>query len=284
MRVLITGAAGGVGQQLVPALAGEHQLRLTDVRPLPTGSLTGNLTEPGLAERLCDGVDAVVHLAGNPQPSNGWDQLRGPNLDAVTRILDAAAKTGVRRVVLASSVHAMGGYHPLASRPAPVPIRDDWPGHPCCRYGATKLFAEAAGRVYADSGAMSVVCLRLGGCRPAPPTRAWFDAWLGQTDLAQAVRRARSVVCLRLGGCRPAPPTRAWFDAWLGQTDLAQAVRRALRAEVAFGSYTITSANRSGVFDIGAAERDLGYLPTERAESYVDASAAGPRPTTLCRV
>ncbi|HTF06721.1 MAG TPA: NAD(P)-dependent oxidoreductase [Asanoa sp.] len=247
MRVLITGAAGGVGQQLVPALAGEHQLRLTDVRPLPTGSLTGNLTEPGLAERLCDGVDAVVHLAGNPQPSNGWDQLRGPNLDAVTRILDAAAKTGVRRVVLASSVHAMGGYHPLASRPAPVPIRDDWPGHPCCRYGATKLFAEAAGRVYADSGAMSVVCLRLGGCRPAPPTRAWFDAWLGQTDLAQAVRRA-------------------------------------LRAEVAFGSYTITSANRSGVFDIGAAERDLGYLPTERAESYVDASAAGPRPTTLCRV
>jgi NAD+ dependent glucose-6-phosphate dehydrogenase len=249
MRILITGAAGGVGQLLVPELSSEHQLRLTDVVPPPDGAggvevVVGDLTERGLAERLCDGVDAVVHLAGNPSPVASWDGLRGPNIDVLTEVLEAAAATGVRRIVLASSIHAMGGYHPLASRPEPVSVRDDWPPHPCCRYGATKVFAEAAARVYADSGATSVVCLRLGGCRPVPPNLGWVDAWLGVADLGHAVRRA-------------------------------------LLADVSFGAYTITSANSRGVFDLGAARRELGYAPTEDSESYVDMIPDGP--STMCR-
>ncbi|MFG3699348.1 NAD-dependent epimerase/dehydratase family protein [Micromonospora sp. NPDC047620] len=248
MRILVTGAAGGVAGLLVPQLAGEHELRLTDLRaPQPVGPaevVPGDLADRGFAERLCAGVDAVVHLAGNPRPGEDWDRLRGPNIEVPTVILAAAAEAGVRRVVLASSVHVLGGYRPPAARPAPGPIRDSWPPHPCCRYGATKVFGEAAARVYADSGALSVVCLRLGGCRPVPPTRGWFDTWLGPADLGQAVRRA-------------------------------------LRADVRFGAYTITSANTEAVFDLDAARSDLGYAPVLDSEAYRDSVPDGP--STLCR-
>ncbi|MFG1955307.1 NAD-dependent epimerase/dehydratase family protein [Micromonospora sp. NPDC048830] len=248
MRVLVTGAAGGVGQLLLPALAGEHDLRLTDLRaPERVGRAEvalGDLADPGFAERLCAGVDAIVHLAGNPRPGDDWDRLRGPNLQVPTGILAAAEQAGVRRVVLASSVHVLGGYHPPSARPAPGPIRDAWPPRPCCRYGATKVFGEAAARVYADSGAFSVVCLRLGGCRPVPPTRGWFDTWLGPADLGQAVRLA-------------------------------------LRADVRFGAYTVTSANTAALFDLGAARRDLGYAPGEDSETYRHSVPVGP--STMCR-
>jgi NAD+ dependent glucose-6-phosphate dehydrogenase len=248
MRVLITGAAGTVGQLLASQLAGEHRLRLTDVRPPDDSAgtadvIVGDLAEPGLPRRLCDGVDAVVHLAANPRPGDGWGQLIAPNLDLPTRMLEAAAAAGVRRVVLASSVHAMGGYYPLDRRPEPVAIRDGWAPYPCCRYGATKVFAEAAARVHADAGAMSVVCLRLGGCLPAPRHTGWLDAWLAAADLGQAVRRA-------------------------------------LCADVRFGAYTITSDISQSVFSLDAAAREFGYAPTGHAESYLDGLPEGP--STIC--
>jgi uronate dehydrogenase len=248
MRVLVTGAAGGVGTLLLPQLAGDHHLRLTDLRPPEHAEghevMLGDLADPAFTERLCTDVDAVVHLAANPRPGDDWDQLLGPNLDVPARILSAAARTGVRRVVLASSVHALGGYHPPSARPDDGPIRDTWPPHPCCRYGATKVFGEAAARVYADSGAFSVVCLRLGGCQPVPPTRGWCDTWLGPADLGQAVRLA-------------------------------------LRADVRFGTYTITSATSAAVFDLDAARRDLGYAPIQSCDTYRDTIPDGP--STMCR-
>jgi uronate dehydrogenase len=203
----------------------------------------GDLADRGFAAQVCAGMDAVVHLAGNPRPGEDWDTLRGPNIEVPTVLLAAAAEAGVRRVVLASSVHALGGYFPPSARPEPGPIRDSWASHPCCRYGATKVFGEAAARVYADDGAFSVACLRLGGCRPTPPTRGWFDTWLGPADLGQAVRRA-------------------------------------LGADVRFGAYTITSANTQAVFDLDAARRDLGYAPVLDSEAYRDSVPDGP--STLC--
>lgn len=246
MRVLITGAAGRVGRLLTPELVEHHRVRLTDLRPpvdAPAGTevMLGDLTDPAVAARLCDGVDAVVHLAGNPRPGDGWDLLHRPNIDAVTTLLEAAARARVARMVLASSVHAMGGHYRRATRPGGEPVRDDRPPHPCCRYGATKVFTEAAARVYADAYPLSAVCLRLGGCLPAPVHRGWLDTWLGVADLGQAVRRA-------------------------------------LRADVRFGAYTITSANP--VFDLEAARRDLGYVPVQDSATYRDGLPDGS--STMC--
>ncbi|MEV0718962.1 NAD(P)-dependent oxidoreductase [Asanoa sp. NPDC050611] len=184
MKVLITGAAGGVGRALRSGLA-DLDLRLTDRTP-GSDILVGDLAAPGFARSLCEGVDAVVHLAADPDPGHGWEQLRGPNADLPVTVLDACAAAGVRRVVLASSLHAVGGYRDQGDDPVP----DGALPFPCCVYGATKAFVEALGRAYAQQWDMRVVCLRLGGVAATPPALSWLPGWLSHGDLTRLVRAA----------------------------------------------------------------------------------------------
>lgn len=74
---------------------------------------------------------------------------------------------------------------------------------------------------------------------------------------------------------------RGWCDTWLGPADLGQAVRLALRADVRFGTFTITSANNPAAFDLDAAGRDLGYAPVQSCDTYWDSIPDGP--STMCR-
>lgn len=200
MKTLLTGAAGGVAGQLKDGL-GELSLRVTDVRPvdewyIPDGwnaltrpapeAVTGDLADRDFAASALAGVDAVVHLAANPSPGAGWPDLRRPNTDAVVTLLETARDLAVRRVVLASSVHAMGGYLLAGERL----VDPAWPVAPCCEYGVTKAFAEAMGRFIADSSETSVVCLRLGACLLTPPSRAELAGWLAPDDLRRLVHAA----------------------------------------------------------------------------------------------
>jgi uronate dehydrogenase len=192
MTVLVTGAAGGVGRLLVPRLGedggfghGDDGLVLTD-RVAAPGMVAGDLTDPDFLSRVVAGVDAIVHLAGDPDPEHAWARLRVPNADMVAGVLDAAVAAGVRRVVLASSAHAMAGYVDAGR----TPVREDWPTWPCCHYGAAKVFAESLGRVYADQWGLRVVCLRLGAVRERPMARSWLPGWLSPDDLGRLVRAA----------------------------------------------------------------------------------------------
>jgi nucleoside-diphosphate-sugar epimerase len=187
--VLVTGAAGSVAGQLLPGLA-HLELRLLDRRApqdVPGADvLTGELTDRALLARAVDGVDAVVHLAGDPRPDARWDDLLPANVDGFAALLGAAAQAGVRRVVYASSVHAMGQYEADGT----VPIDPGWAPAPCCTYGATKAFDEALARVYADRGPLSTVGLRLGATVPEPTVTSQLPGWLGPDDLRQLVQRA----------------------------------------------------------------------------------------------
>lgn len=249
MRILVTGAAGQVARMLVPALANSYELRLTDVReffdlPETAGSaerLSGDLTDPAFAAEALAGMDAVVHLAANPRPGATWAQLRAPNADATCTVLGAARSAGVPRVVLASSVHAAGGDYWAGDRP----VRPDRPPRPCCTYGATKAFAEALGGLYADSGALSVICLRLGAVVDRPTGTRMLDAWLSPGDLNRVVLAA-------------------------------------LAADVRFGVYFGMSANARSAFDIEPTRRDLGYAPVDDSEAYAGVAVADGE-STLCR-
>lgn len=200
MRTLLTGAAGGVAGQLKDGL-NDLPLRVADVRPVEEWyhaggwdvmgapapeAEAGDLADRDFTASILADVDSVVHLAANPNPGAGWPDLRRPNADAVVTLLETARDLGVRRVVLASSIHAMGGYV-LAGEPLVDP---SWPVAPCCEYGATKAFAEAMGRYMADSGETSVVCLRLGACLPTPSNRVELPSWLAPDDLRRLVRAA----------------------------------------------------------------------------------------------
>src|SRR3954453_15816969 len=182
---------GRVAGQLLPGLAGRYDLRLTDqaggVDPT-TGShlVAAELTDRDVLDELLDGVDAVVHLAGNPDPSSSWSRLRRPNVEAFALLLDAALRQGVQRVVFASSVHAMGVYEGLGR----WPVDPAWPPAPCCAYGATKSFDEALARVYAYRSTMSLIGLRLGLCSPTASAAEAVAGWLRPADLQQIVVRA----------------------------------------------------------------------------------------------
>jgi hypothetical protein len=183
--VLITGAAGGVAGLLLGGLRPAYDLRLTDRTPRDD-LVVGDLRDSGFVRRICAGVDAVVHLAANADPDTTWAGLREPNADAVVSVLDAATAEGVPRVVLASSLHAVGG-HVDAGVPE---VGEDALPYPCCAYGAAKVFAEAIGRVYADRYGLRVVFLRLGGVRARPPARSWLPGWLSGPDLVRLVTAA----------------------------------------------------------------------------------------------
>jgi uronate dehydrogenase len=242
--VLITGAAGTVATLLRPGLTG-LDLRVTDRKAVEgwdsAASLTGDLSGPAFAAAAVEGVGAVVHLAADPRPSARWDDLRGPNVDMVATVFDAARAAGVPKIVLASSVHAMGGY----VRPGEVIVDPSWPARPCCGYGATKVFAEAYGYAVAASSGTSVVCLRLGLCRPKPTTTGSMAEWLAPDDLRRLVRAA-------------------------------------LEADVRYGVYFGVSANTRRLFDLANARDDLGYEP--RLDSEVFAREMRPGPPGLCSV
>lgn len=187
-QVLVTGATGRVAGQLLPGLRERFDLRLTDRVPGPDddgGSplLVGELTDRRFLDEAVEGVDAVVHLAGNPDPAAPWQDLRQPNVEGFAALLAAARERRLRRVVFASSVHAMGVYEGWRR----WPIDPAWPPAPCCPYGATKAFDEALARAYDYQTGMSLIGLRMGLCAPEASMEEAAAGWLRPVDLQRIV-------------------------------------------------------------------------------------------------
>jgi NAD+ dependent glucose-6-phosphate dehydrogenase len=188
--ILVTGAAGLVGGLLVDGLlvggpGGPVELRRTDRRP-GAGIVVGDLLDPAFAAEVMAGTGAVVHLAADADPERTWADLRGPNADMTVAVLDAARDAGTPLVVLASSLHAVGGYIDAGQEDVGAAL----PPWPCCAYGATKVLGEALGRVHADRYGLSVRCLRLGGVGDRPAARSWLGGWLSPGDLVRLVTAA----------------------------------------------------------------------------------------------
>lgn len=111
-RILITGAAGGIGTLMRPRLRREDRtLRLLDiVRPAPAAEgeiVEASVTDSEAMVRACADVDAVVHLGGHSR-ENSWTETLSVNIDGTRTVLDAARRAGARRVILASSNHVAG--------------------------------------------------------------------------------------------------------------------------------------------------------------------------------
>jgi uronate dehydrogenase len=188
-RVLLTGAGGGIGRCLHRAFAGRYPLlRLVDRVPVTAqhGSdsvLTGDLLDPAVAAAAVQDIDCIVHLAGIPK-ENTWDEILPNNIIATISLFEAARAAGVRRIVFASSNHAIG-YHDVSQG-----LGIDEPVRPDSRYGVSKVFGEALGRMYSDKYAMTVACLRIGSFRERPEDARQLSTWIGHRDMAELVRCA----------------------------------------------------------------------------------------------
>jgi uronate dehydrogenase len=190
-RILITGAAGQIGRALRGGLRGAYPLvRLLDVAPLTAAAdgeeiLTADIRDMAAMEEATAGIDCVVHLAGQSTEA-GWDKVLTLNIEGCYNVFEAARKSGVKRIVFASSNHAVG-FHRRERF-----IDDRVLSRPDSRYGVSKVFGEALGRLYADKYGVSVACLRIGTfIEPDRPHDArQLLTWISHRDLVQLVRRS----------------------------------------------------------------------------------------------
>jgi len=218
--VLVTGAAGRIGGWLragLPergwAVRSLDVAQITDPRP-GEEQLVADVTDLAAMVEAAAGASAVVHLAGIPTEST-WPAISHANIEGTYCALEAARRSGVRRVVLASSNHATG-YTP---RPDGALLTEaDAPHRPDTYYGVSKATMEALGSLYVDRYGLDVVCLRIGSAFPRPTTVRQLATWLSPTDtvgLVDAALRADSPGFAVVWGV--SDNTRRWWDLTAAQ-------------------------------------------------------------------
>lgn len=194
--VLVTGAAGRLGTSFIQRAKDRYRLRLM-VRPgenVEAIADCGDIVEGDLADleglkRLCEGVDTVVHLAAEPNAAATWASILPNNVVGTYNVFVAAKSAACRRVVFASSIHAVSGYS------ADVQVKTSDPVNPGDLYGVSKVFGEAMGRYMAEQEGVSCIAIRIGAAGPvewAAHQRSLYmmDAFLSYDDLQQLIERA----------------------------------------------------------------------------------------------
>jgi uronate dehydrogenase len=228
-RVLITGAAGGIGRRIRPLLRGAYPaLRLSDVVAIEPGQgeefVAADLADLAAVERLCAGVDGIIHL-GASSVEDAWEPVLQNNIIGGYNVFEAARRQGVRRIVFATTNHVVGFYRRQRTIDHAVMPRPD------SRYGVSKAFGEALGRMYADKYGLGVFNIRIGNVWEEPVDRRRLSIWISPRDLVQL---------MRIGLDHPE-----------------------IHFEIVYG----VSDNARAWYDNANAYR-LGYQPQDRAEDY----------------
>ncbi len=188
--ILITGAAGMIGKQLQGYLRDRYRLRLMYHRTvLPAVGddeiIVGDICDLPTVEKAVEGVEAIVHLAGDPKVDATFESVIENNIRGTYNVYEAARRHGKPRVVFASTNHVAGWYEVLKMYVTPeMPVRPD--GY----YGASKAFGEALGRWYSDAFGLPVICLRIGSYLDRPQNVRNLSTWLSPRDMAQLTWRS----------------------------------------------------------------------------------------------
>jgi uronate dehydrogenase len=210
--VLVTGAAGDVGTRLRKLLRGVYpDLRFSDiVEPKDLGKddnfVKADLADPHDVDKIVAGVDGIVHLGGY-SIEGPWETIKRANIEGCYNLFEAARKAKVKRIVFASSNHAVGYYPRQRKIGLHEPIRAD------SRYGVSKAFGEALGSMYAFKYGIGVTCLRIGNVGDLPLDRRRLAIWLKPEDLVQLIRIGLEHPDIRYEifyGC--SDNERAWWD------------------------------------------------------------------------
>ncbi len=183
--ILITGAKGSIGTFLRETLRGKYRLRLSDIaaiEPVRPGEefRLADIRDPAAVESLVAGVDGVVHL-GAVSREDAWQPILETNFQGAYNVFEAARRCGVKRVIFASSNHAVGFYRRNRRIGVDVPVRPD------SRYGVSKAFGEALGSLYADKYGLEVLCIRIGNVAERPVDVRRLSIWISPRDLTQLV-------------------------------------------------------------------------------------------------
>ena len=187
-KIVLTGAAGRLGSYLrEPLTKMANELVSTDLAD-DIGQLyegeryaKADLQSLEQMESVIEGADMVVHFGaiGDEAP---FETILGPNIVGAYNVWEAAYRHGVRRVVYASSVHAVG----MHSRTDGIDLNA--PHKPDTFYGLAKCFAEDLASLYWDKRGVEAVCMRIFSCAQVNNARA-LGTWLSYDDLIHLVER-----------------------------------------------------------------------------------------------
>lgn len=231
--VLLTGAAGRIGTAFRQEFGERYRFRLADLKVDDLADTPGSghetvrvdITAAAACLAACTDIDTVVHLAADPSPEADWeDSLLPNNVQGVVNIFQAALDGGCRRVVFASSVHAIAGH------PWDAPLPDNAPPRPVNLYGASKVFGEAVAATYSAKG-LSGIAIRIG---------AYDSPWSHEH----------------------ANPHIA--AAYVSTRDLNQLLARCIETEnIDYAVVAGVSANHPNRFDLHRTRTLLGYSPQD---------------------
>lgn len=236
-KVMITGANGNIGVVLTEHLKKDHDLTLVDIDFSHlsdsllegTTSLNLDLVKRENWDGLLSDIEYVIHLAGDPSPgADFYDSLLDLNYKVPHNLFEAAIKSDVKRIIFASSVHAIMGY------PKNVQVKtSDYP-KPADPYGVSKVYMEALASYHAYSFNQEAIGIRIGG----------FESEIepGETDLDGLATH-------------------------LSKRDMCHLIDCCLAAELAepFLLVNGVSNNRFPRMDISQAHFDIGYSPQDDA-------------------
>lgn len=231
--LLLTGAAGGLGQALRSRLkANCTVLRLSDREALGEAQsgeevALADLADAQAIEQAVAGCQAIVHMGGM-SVEGPFGPILQANILGVYNLYEAARKQGVKRVVFASSNHVTGFYRQSDT------ITPAHPPRPDSMYGVSKAFGEDLSRMYFDRYGIETACIRIGSAFAEPKDRRMLASWLSFDDLHRLI-----------SACLTTPV--------LGHT-------------IIFGM----SDNAVGWWD-NASVRHVGYVPQDSSDVFRDA-------------
>lgn len=294
MNVLITGACGFVGRNLIWELEGAHSLRLADacrpedatmfggksgrtVAPLKTDwpFVQVDITDLDAMRAACEGMDAVIHLAAIPTgyPKEGKLTME-TNVVGTYVVLDAARMAGVKRVFCASSINAYGTFFwRLSGKPSPyniLPLDESFPPVPEDPYSLSKLCNEETCAAFHRAYGLTTAAFRFAGVwsverhetfrQNMQPTTAWSETlyqWVHVLDIVRGLRQA--LECPGLPGMGVYTLAAADTCAPEPTMDLLNRFRPDLAAQV-----SRPLVGREGLLSIDRARAAFGYAPRFR--------------------
>lgn len=211
-RLLITGAAGGLGSVMRERL--QHMaevVRLSDIvemREAGEGEevVVCDLADKAAVEALVEGCDGIVHLGGR-SVEDTWEVIRSANIDGVFNLYEAARKHGCKRILFASSNHAIGFHEQTTRLDAFSPTRPDG------LYGLSKVFGENIASLYHDKFGIETASVRIGSCFPEPKNHRMLATWMSYDDFVRLIERvfdAPRIGCPIIYGA--SRNDRSWWD------------------------------------------------------------------------
>ena len=185
-RILMTGAAGGLGQALRARLkANCSVLRLSDRVDFGAAQVGEEIMLADLADApalmaVLKDVNAVVHFGG-VSVEGPFEPILQANIIGMHNLYEAARKQRVTRIVFASSNHVTGFYKQSET------ITPQHATRPDGNYGVSKAFGEDLSRFYFDRYGIETACVRIGSSFAEPKDRRMLASWLSFDDLHRLI-------------------------------------------------------------------------------------------------